>query len=280
MRYDVRYRCAFSYDQPVAESHNELRACPSTDTDQTVLHARVVTTPSARVLTTTDYWGTRVDAFGVRAPHPSLEVVVEATVEVGERPTAPDGVPLATLADGPFVDGHRELLAHSAMATPDEAVVELAATTAPDATGVVELATALSAAVEDRVTHVAGATRVGTPVGDVLVAGSGVCQDRAHLLVALCRERRIPARYVSGYLCDGPTGEDTTTHAWVEVAVPGHGWHTLDPSDGGVDDSHRIVIGRGRDYADVAPLRGTYVGGDARTLDVAVDVTQVTPVRG
>lgn len=275
MRYDVRYRCAFTYEQPAAESHNELRACPSTDAHQTVLHARVVTTPSARVLTTTDYWGTRVDAFGVRAPHPALEVLVEATVELGERPVAPSGVPLGGLRDGAFVNEHRELLAHSTMATPDDAVAGLAAATAPDAPGVVELATALSQVVGERVTHAEGTTQVGTPIGVVLAAGSGVCQDRAHLLVALCRERGVPARYVSGYLCDGGAGEDTSTHAWVEVAVPGHGWHTLDPS---ADGSRRIVIGRGRDYADVAPLRGTYVGGDARTLDVAVDVTQVTPV--
>lgn len=278
MRYDIRYRCSFEYDQPAAESHNELRACPSSDEHQTVLHARVVTVPSARVLTTTDYWGTRVDAFGIRAPHPRLEVVAEATVEVEGRPSAPDGVALDGLTNPAFVDEHRELLAHSAMARPDDAVARLATEAAPDAGGVVELARALSSAVESAVEHAAGVTEVGTPVGEVLTAGSGVCQDRAHLLVALCRERGIPARYVSGYLCAGPTGEDTTTHAWVEVAVPGHGWHTLDPSDGGDRDQDRIVIGRGRDYADVQPLRGTYVGGDARTLDVAVDITEVTPV--
>lgn len=280
MRYDLRYRCAFTYEQPAAESHNELRACPSTDEDQTVLHARVVATPSARVLTTTDYWGTRVDAFGVRAPHERLEVVVEATVEVTDRPTAPIGVPVAALADPAFVDAHRELLTPSAMAASDAAVGALAEQVAPDAEDLMELATALCAAVDERVAHVPGVTHVGTSVSDVLTAGSGVCQDRAHLLVALARLRGIPARYVSGYLCAGPTGQDTTTHAWVEVAVPGHGWHTLDPSDGSVDNQHRIVIGRGRDYADVPPLRGTYIGGDARTLHVAVDITPVTPVTG
>lgn len=277
MRYDVRYHCAFGYDQPAAESHNEVRACPSSDGDQTVLHARVVTVPSARVLTTTDYWGTRVDAFGIRMPHVRLEVTVEARVEVAELPVAPSGVPLAELGTGPFTAAHRELLAPSPMAEPDEAVAALAASVAPDPGGVTELATALCTAVGEGVEHVAGVTEVGTPVGEVLADGSGVCQDRAHVLVALCRLRGIPARYVSGYLCSGPTGAGTTTHAWVEVAVPGHGWHTLDPSDSDVTGD-RIVIGRGRDYGDVPPLRGTYVGGDARTLDVAVDISEVAPV--
>lgn len=278
MRYDVRYRCIFTYDQPAAESHNELRACPSTGGDQTVLHARVVTTPSARVLTTTDYWGTRVDAFGIRAPHERLEVSAEARVEVGERPVAPAGVPVAALAEAPFTEEHRELLAPSPLVTPDAAVSALAASVAPDPTGVTELATALCMAVEERVEHVTGVTEVGTTVGEVLANGSGVCQDRAHVLVALCRARGIPARYVSGFLCAGPTGAGTTTHAWVEVAVPDHGWHLLDPSDDHVAQQHRIVIGRGRDYGDVPPLRGTYVGGDARALEVAVDINHVTPV--
>lgn len=280
MRYDIRYRCAFSYEEPAAESHNELRACPSTGEGQTVLHARVLADPSARVLTTTDYWGTRVDAFGVRAPHEALEVVVEATVEVdGVRP-APRSAPVAHLAEQAFLDEHREFLSPSVMVEPDETVAALAADTAPDADDVVALARALCTAVEDRIDHVPGATEVGTTVAEVLAAGSGVCQDRAHLLTALCRLRGIPARYVSGYLCAGPTGDDTTTHAWVEVAVPGHGWLTLDPSDGDVDDQHRIVIGRGRDYADVAPLRGTYIGGDVQTVDVAVEITEITPVTG
>jgi len=232
VRYDVRYHCAFTYGQPAAESHNELRACPSTSGDQTVLHARVVTAPSARVLTTTDYWGTRLDAFGIRAPHERLEVTVEARVEVGERPVAPPGVPVAELGGASFIEEHRELLAPSPLATPDAAVAALAASVAPDPAGVTELATALCATVAERVEHVAGVTEVGTTVGDVLAAGSGVSQDRAHVLVAMCRARDIPARYVSGYLCAGPTGAGITTHAWVEVAVPGHGWHLLDPSDG------------------------------------------------
>ena len=280
MRYDIRYRCAFSYEEPAAESHNELRVCPSTVEGQTVLHARVLADPSARVLTTIDYWGTRVDAFGVRAPHDALEVVVEATVEVDDVAPPPESAPLDELRARAFLDGHREFLGPSEMIEPDETVEALSAEIAPNADDVVALATALCAAVEERIDHEPGAAEVGTTVGAVLEAASGVCQDRAHLLIALCRLRGIPARYVSGYLCAGPSGHDTTTHAWVEVAVPDHGWLTLDPSDGDVDDQHRIVIGRGRDYADVSPLRGTYIGGEVQAVDVAVEITEVTPVAG
>lgn len=278
MRYEVRYRCRFRYEEPAAESQNELRAAPSTDRGQHVLHARVTVEPSARVLTTTDYWGTRVDAFGVRQPHDRLEVTVDAAVEVADPPPPPAAAPMAATRDLAFRDAHREFLVPSPLAQPDDAVRELAHATAPDSDDAWELARAFEAAVDAAVEHVAGVTEVGTPIGEALADGRGVCQDRAHLLVALCRERGVPARYVSGYLCDGPSGADTTTHAWAEVALPEHGWQPLDPSDGGADDQHRIVIGRGRDYADVPPLKGTYLGGAARELEVEVHVSQVAPV--
>ncbi len=278
VRYAIRYRCDFRYDDTVAESQNELRICPSSDARQTVVHAAVHTTPSARVLTTEDYWGTRVDAFGVRAPHGALTVEMTAVVDVKEPPVVQAEVPLAELADESFRDAHREELAASDMAVATDEVAALAKAAAEGVTTVVGLGEALSASVEAHVEHETGVTEVGTSVTEVLHAGRGVCQDRAHLLVAMARTLGLPARYVSGYLCAGPTGSDTTTHAWVEIAVPGQGWHTLDPSDGGLDDQRRVIIGRGRDYADVAPLRGTYVGSDEHRCDVAVDISEVTPV--
>src|SRR4029079_13978540 len=89
MRFDIRYRTRFSYDAPVSESHNEQRACPVTDEHQRLLTCRAGVIPQARPLSFTDYWGPRVDAFGVRLPHRVLEVVAEATVE--------------TIARGPFL---------------------------------------------------------------------------------------------------------------------------------------------------------------------------------
>ena len=177
-------------------------------------------------------------------------------------------------------DEHRELLDDSPMATPDDAVVELARLVAdrlqPD--DVVALADRCCVVAGERVERVAGVTEVGTPVGEVLAGGRGACQDRAHLVIALARAHQIPARYVSGYVTDPSTCDHPTTHAWVEVAIPGHGWHTLDPCVDGTPVDERVVIGRGRDYQDVAPVRGTYIGGDTVSQEVAVEVTPVVPV--
>ena len=88
MRFDIRYTTRFTYDADVVESQNDLRACPAVDGRQQLLHYRVTTSPASRVYSYTDYWGTRVDAFGVRGAHDQLEVVAEATVETSRPSTA------------------------------------------------------------------------------------------------------------------------------------------------------------------------------------------------
>jgi transglutaminase-like putative cysteine protease len=106
-----------------------------------------------------------------------------------------------------------------------------------------------------------------------------VCQDYAHLGIAVLRAAGIPARYASGYLypddIGGVLGEmhQGESHAWLEAWVGD--WHPLDPTSGSAVAERHILVARGRDYADVAPLKGVYHGGPSRSLDVAVELTRV-----
>jgi transglutaminase-like putative cysteine protease len=129
-----------------------------------------------------------------------------------------------------------------------------------------------------------GTTYVGVDVDDVLDRGEGVCQDYAHLAIAMCRSVGIPARYVSGYLFtdDDASGTDVDsdqvqvqTHAWFEVAIPDFGWLSLDPTNRQAVGLRHVKIGHGRDYDDVSPLRGTYSGPPDATLDVAVEMRRL-----
>jgi transglutaminase-like putative cysteine protease len=133
------------------------------------------------------------------------------------------------------------------------------------------------------------ATYVGVSVDDVYTRSAGVCQDFAHLAIAMYRSLDIPARYVSGYLftVSDATGEDSDTdevhvetHAWVEVALPGVGWYALDPTNGQLVGERHVTIGRGRDYDDVAPFRGVYSGPPEHDLDVQVVLRRLTRERG
>ena len=105
---------------------------------------------------------------------------------------------------------------------------------------------------------------------------AGVCQDFAHVMIGMCRTLKIPARYVSGYIYssdDHHLRGDQASHAWCEVYVPGHGWLGLDPTNNQPVDEQYVQVAWGRDYDDVAPVRGTYRGDTKRELTVHVKLT-------
>ena len=124
--------------------------------------------------------------------------------------------------------------------------------------------------------YVPGSTSVASPIEHILESGRGVCQDYAHVMIAIARSWGIPARYVSGYLhITGPDGEEVqenATHAWVECLLPELGWVGFDPVNKSVSDERHVRIAVGRDYQDVSPTRGVYRGGGQTRLDVNVQV--------
>ena len=124
-----------------------------------------------------------------------------------------------------------------------------------------------------------GATEVGTSVLEVLEKKHGVCQDFAHLMIACLRSLGLAARYVSGYLLTHPPagqprmqGADAS-HAWVAVFFPSMGWIEFDPTNNCLSDERHLVLGWGRDFGDVSPIRGLIQGGGDHTLKVGVTVT-------
>ncbi|MEO7555945.1 MAG: transglutaminase family protein [Acidimicrobiales bacterium] len=282
MRFDIRYRTAFAYDDLVRESQNELRVCPTSDDAQQLVSYRVSTSPSARVLSFGDYWGTRVDAFGVREPHLSLEVVAEASVDTKQRRLLTAAPRTETLAEPGFVDEHVEHLERSPHTDWGDGVHRAAEQAASlGGPGVVSQVLAVHRFVHAALAYAPGATAIGIEVEEVLARGEGVCQDYAHLAVAMCRSIGIPARYVSGYLftISDASGADSVadvvrvqTHAWFEAAIPAFGWLALDPTNQQEVGLRHVKIGHGRDYDDVPPLRGVFAGGAVPAVDVTVEI--------
>lgn len=288
MRFDIRYRTVFTYDGLVRESQNELRACPVSDDRQQLIAYRVTTQPSARVASSVDYFGTRVDAFGVRGPHLALEVLAEAAVETRQGRLVTTAPRLDTLTDADFVEEHWEYLQRSPHVDWGDRVAE-AATRQRDYVGsdVVSLVLALHRLAGSSLTYTPGATEIGAHVEEVLRSGHGVCQDIAHLAVAFCRSVGVPARYVSGYFfasddADGDEPEDEAvdvqTHAWFEAAVPGFGWLALDPTNQREVGLRHVKIGHGRDYDDVPPLRGVVRGPGRNEVEAGVEMRRVPSV--
>lgn len=271
-RLRTEHVTSFRYPSPARASYNEVRQIPVTTPRQTTLEARVQTSPAASQYTYWDYWGTQVVAFNVDRPHAELTVQSHSLVETSPPPGAPEGGWDRLVA---HADRHAELLAASRYTAPGGDLVEVAGSlraATPRAT--VE---AVVAWVMGSLDYVRGVTHVHTSAAEAFAAGSGVCQDFAHLALAVLRAGGVPARYVSGYLHPDPeagVGEEAVgeSHAWVEAWLGD--WWGWDPTNGVPAGRRHVVVARGRDYADVAPVRGIYAGGPEHETAVAVRITR------
>jgi transglutaminase-like putative cysteine protease len=186
---------------------------------------------------------------------------------------------------GPTALDVAPFVASSRFVTSDSNRLELYALASSSFTpgrSIVEATTALCSEIFETFTFDPSFTEVSSPLDVVLADRRGVCQDFAHLAVGACRTLGLAARYVSGYIeTEPPPGEPKTigadaSHAWCSVWIPEHGWLDFDPTNGIVAPARHVTIGWGRDYADVAPVRGVVVGpSSSQSLSVSVDVARL-----
>ncbi len=276
-RIKVRHSTGYRYDGPVLASYNEARLTPVTDVDQLTLEARVETTPSARQQRYWDYWGTQVTAFDLHVPHDALEVTATCVVDTADERPVIDPPDWDAMRSEAVRDRYVEMLTPTARTRPDEAMVEAVRERTAGLTPH-EAALAVMELVHGKVAYTSGSTGVSTSAHEAWSLGSGVCQDIAHVSVGLLRAIGLPAAYVSGYLhpkADAALGETVTgeSHAWVEVWLGG--WWAYDPTNSMAAGERHVVVGRGRDYGDVTPLKGIYSGTGSHSLGVTVEVTRL-----
>ena len=290
MRYSVRHVTRFSYEAPISESIMEARMQPRSDGLQRLLHFALTTTPQARVLMYQDHDGNTVHHFDIPARHSRLTLTADALVEGMKPAPIPDSLDLDTWneLDAAAASGeHWEFLAASAFARPTPLLQAFARELALDrSVDPLTRLRRLMTEIEARFEYRPQSTRVDSPIDDALAARRGVCQDFAHILIALARQLGIPARYVSGYLFHDAGSHDRSsadaTHAWVEAFLPECGWVGFDPTNNLIAEDRHIRVAVGRDYADVPPTRGVYKGsGGVRSeLAVAVRVGPATAPSG
>ena len=277
-RLRVLHRTGFRYDGPVTSSYNEARMTPLTDATQTTLDARVDVRPAATTHRYWDYWGTLVTAFDVHEPHDELVVTATSVVETGRAPHEPGAASWADLGTHAVTDRLAEWLMPTERTTADDGLGEVAQRAAGTAPTPAAAAVAAVEAIRSRMEYVRGATGVHTSAAQAWAERKGVCQDLAHVTLAVLRAMGVPARYVSGYLHPAPdagigvsvAGE---SHAWVEW-WDGK-WTAYDPTNGLPVGNQHVVVARGRDYSDVTPLKGVYSGPASSALGVVVEVTRL-----
>jgi transglutaminase-like putative cysteine protease len=262
----VEHVTQLGYDEPIVEAYTEVRLKPAHRDGQRCSAFSLTTEPrGATVQEYVDRFGNVVHHFDVLEAHERLAVVARSEV----------WTPARYIADAPTPSplDHWDFLAPSRYVPVTDALTELAAAADGDADARAT-AIALMGAVRGAMTYERGTTDVHTTATEALGDGRGVCQDFAHVMIGLCRARRIPARYVSGYLYDGSNGGHGESHAWVDVHVGDAGWLSLDPTHDTEQTEHYVRVAVGRDYADVPPSRGVYRGTATETLEVKVTIRE------
>jgi len=278
----VRHSTHYQYDEPVRESVMEVWMQPQKRTGQRLISFDLDIDPAAQLFSYADTFGNAVYHFDIPQPHDRLAIVASSAVETETPPRLPEGLDRGEWdrLKSDFVRGeHFDFLHPHGFTGPTAALRAFVVEKDLDALRVRDPLRALielNTTIYEAFSYEAGVTRADSPIDDVLMARRGVCQDFAHVMIAICREWGVPARYVSGYLFtdrkSGDRSDPDATHAWVEVFLPSLRWVGFDPTNNIAATERHIACAIGRDYSDVPPSRGVYKGEAESELAVGVTV--------
>jgi transglutaminase-like putative cysteine protease len=280
MAYSVRHITSFRYEPAVRESVMEVRMQPRTDFRQRCLSFTLDVLPRATMLMYRDFYGNAVHHFDIPQKHALIEVTAQAIVDVlpAQDFQPEDAGDWSDLDARVAQTDYWEMLLPSQYAAPTELLEKLASELELQRRGKpLALLQELNARLYEMFDYVPNTTNVDSPIDDALEARRGVCQDFAHIMIALVRTLQIPCRYVSGYLHrrveDHDRSAEDATHAWVEALLPHLGWVGFDPTNNLIAADRHLRTAIGRDYADVPPTKGIFRGKTGSELSVAVRVT-------
>ena len=283
--FDVRHLTVYRYAVPVTSCVMSLRLRPRQDGGQRVDDCSITAEPAGSMAAGCDGFGNPWHLLAVRSTHQKLEVLARSRVRTAPPDSSPGGAgqvgwnDYRMLAPNP---AHWDFIGESQFARSSPALASFAdrnRLARPVAEPLADLA-GLSAAIHREFEFTPGSTSASSPIEEMLESGRGVCQDYAHLMIALARRWGVPSRYVSGYLYIADRGgspiRQAAMHAWVECLLPDGSWAGFDPANDRRADGRYIRVAIGRDYADAAPTAGVYEGGWESELTVEIDVVPAT----
>jgi len=278
----VRHVTRFEYAAAAIQGYSEVRKTPMDTALQRVLTTKLEVEPAVALRSYDDYFGSRVHYFNHLEPHEEVVVTAESVVET--LSSASYGVEYSP-DPRPWQQRTAEFMSWSA-SVPDleqYAQIEHAVSTDLPSDGFLKELLALAHTFRARFRHDPDATHVHSTPEVLFEQGGGVCQDLAHAMLGVLRRAGVPGRYVSGYVYDtsrdvgGEHGPGSSaSHAWVQAWHPALGWVGVDPSHRQLTDWRYVCVAVGRDYTDVQPIRGVFVGNHEQRLSVEVTVSRLT----
>lgn len=283
MFYAIRHFTRYRYSRPVWQSIMEVRMHPRSEYAQRCFTFQLSVSPRARIFSYTDHVGNLIHHFDIPEAHNQLTIITDALVDVDAPLDLPQtlGQEAWDDLDGMIEeDDYWDMLMPSEFARPStdlEAFAQELGVARRDGQDPLTLLMTLNASLYNALEYVKESTSVDSPIEVALQSRQGVCQDFAHIMIALVRNLHIPCRYVSGYLYHDLLHQDRSaegaTHAWIEALLPGLGWIGFDPTNNLIAGVRHIRTAIGRDYADVAPTLGIMKGSAKTDLQVRVRVT-------
>ena len=280
MEYTIVHDTSYYYAAAIHESYTVVHLQPTSDAHQFCTRFDLSVSPEVRVHNYIDRFSNNVQHFAILPAHQALTVRARSIVTTlrGSEPTLPVDATRPRLVEDKHVARLYDFLHESEFVQFDPAVDAFYAEIGKSPLALGEWCFEVCHAIHKGFRYDTAATSVQSKVAEALVHRSGVCQDFAHVMIAVLRRAGIPARYVSGYIFSGdnPVLGAEASHAWCEAYLPPYGWVGFDPTNDRLIDESFVKIGIGRDYRDVCPVRGVYKGSTvgAMSVNVAMDSLQ------
>ena len=292
MKYRVRHYTEYTYDDPVSICYNRLCLTPMSMPAHECLTSDINIVPEPNALDfRTDFFGNQLAFFSIHQEHKRLRINSSSIVDVQDRENMARASSCSVLyeqvkrLEAYSPEERSEIVQYvlpSHYIPYSEVIKEFAAECFPQGTTLWKACDALMKKIHKNIVFKPGFTTINTPVESVIQLKKGVCQDFAHLMITCLRNMGVPARYVSGYIeTIPPPGKEKlvgadASHAWVSVCFPGVGWIEFDPTNCQLPADKHIIVAYGRDYLDVAPIKGIVFSAGKQKLTVKVDVESMS----
>ena len=281
MQFTIRHQTTYRYAEAIHESYTVCHLQPLSDVEQYCTQFELSSVPRTKVFAYTDRYKNRVHHFSVIPEHPLLVIsarstVVTARTEDASKASA-EASRRALLADAQLVSLY-DFLQPSPLVEFGTDLSRLSNEIGEPSEDLLAWYVHAGTYIKENFEYVKRATNVRTTVAESVRLRAGVCQDFAHVLIALCRHNAVPARYVSGYIFSGQPDSvlgAEASHAWCEAYLPPLGWIGYDPTNAKLVNDYFVKIAIGRDYRDVSPVRGVYKGLAQSTMSVNVAMDEL-----
>ncbi|MGY5353160.1 transglutaminase family protein [Wenyingzhuangia sp. IMCC45533] len=295
MLYRVIHNTTYNYEEGVTFCHNIAILKPKNILGQVLEDYQLTINPEpAEFSEKKDFFGNTITRFSIQEHHKKLEVIATSKVnrdvnqcldiyadEIAKNITLTECLSLLKGVDNEILDARQYQLESVLINNISSEIKEYALVSFKPDRSVFEACFELMQRIFKEFEFNPNATNVATPISDVIKLKKGVCQDFAQIAIACLRSVNLPARYISGYIETlPPPGKEKligtdASHAWFSVYIPNFGWVDFDPTNNQIPKNQHIVVAWGRDYYDVAPLKGVLYSSGLSTLKVSVDIRPV-----